>query len=844
MSINEQYLPININESLPDSRSLIMPHQEEAVKAMKKYFKLGKNVANRSGLVVMPTGSGKTFTAVNWLMTDAVSSGYKVIWLVHRQELVEQTFQEFRSQAPLLKKSQVKKFKVLPVSGVHLSMSSARRADVYVCSIQSVANKYGYRHISGILGSAGKEKVVVVIDEAHHAVNASYQKVLNRIRTLNPNMVLLGLTATPYRMNESEQRKLQSMFNVNKNISKGTGVKGFVYEVTLKQLLTSGFLADPKYKPVYTEITGELEYGLSAEDQKFFNKFGELSERLKNQIAKSTVRNDIILNEYLDNKDFYGKTIVFAVNQIHAETLSKRFNEAGIPCDFAVSSRPDAQNVIKRFKDNEFKVLINVQILTEGSDVPDIQTVFLTRQTNSDSLLMQMIGRGLRGEEAGGTKTANIVAFHDSWNVLMHWIDPGTLDIFEDEESEDLSPDGTIVLPEIEPNQNADKKESDENTSVNDKELAKKLHEIYIKLYESAKASVTKETGEIIFPVGWYTISDVNAENHRLLVFDSQEQIYQNISSNISLIVDSISAQQLLEIYFENASVKPDVYELNMFLDYINDTGEMPEYYSFEERDRFDPSSIAKIMLDYSTDRTKQELWLEELYKNNSILEDIYRYFFAFKKTVFDTLKEKTDTKLIAEDERQEYNIIPDYFNLNDLLKEVLEMYPKLTTNGLVMVAWSNDIVRDWFGLCVKYPDGTYQIRINKVLSSPSIDKEIIKYLLFHELLHQNGYWDHDDEFRSREWQYPDSAELDSDLDSLRLKYNLEEKFKDSVSTEFYEKPTEANTSVAEENEPKPPVFNKNAKGVQSGFKYCRNCGNKLPETAKFCDKCGEKTEY
>lgn len=844
MSINEQYLPININESLPDSRSLIMPHQEEAVKAMKKYFKLGKNVANRSGLVVMPTGSGKTFTAVNWLMTDAVSSGYKVIWLVHRQELVEQTFQEFRSQAPLLKKSQVKKFKVLPVSGVHLSMSSARRADVYVCSIQSVANKYGYRHISGILGSAGKEKVVVVIDEAHHAVNASYQKVLNRIRTLNPNMVLLGLTATPYRMNESEQRKLQSMFNVNKNISKGTGVKGFVYEVTLKQLLTSGFLADPKYKPVYTEITGELEYGLSAEDQKFFNKFGELSERLKNQIAKSTVRNDIILNEYLDNKDFYGKTIVFAVNQIHAETLSKRFNEAGIPCDFAVSSRPDAQNVIKRFKDNEFKVLINVQILTEGSDVPDIQTVFLTRQTNSDSLLMQMIGRGLRGEEAGGTKTANIVAFHDSWNVLMHWIDPGTLDIFEDEESEDLSPDGTIVLPEIEPNQNADKKESDENTSVNDKELAKKLHEIYIKLYESAKASVTKETGEIIFPVGWYTISDVNAENHRLLVFDSQEQIYQNISSNISLIVDSISAQQLLEIYFENASVKPDVYELNMFLDYINDTGEMPEYYSFEERDRFDPSSIAKIMLDYSTDRTKQELWLEELYKNNSILEDIYRYFFAFKKTVFDTLKEKTDTKLIAEDERQEYNIIPDYFNLNDLLKEVLEMYPKLTTNGLVMMAWSNDIVRDWFGLCVKYPDGTYQIRINKVLSSPSIDKEIIKYLLFHELLHQNGYWDHDDEFRSREWQYPDSAELDSDLDSLRLKYNLEEKFKDSVSTEFYEKPTEANTSVAEENEPKPPVFNKNAKGVQSGFKYCRNCGNKLPETAKFCDKCGEKTEY
>ena len=88
MAVNERYLPININESMADSRSLIMPHQSEAVKAMTKYFKLKKDMPDRSGVVVMPTGSGKTYTAITWLLKDAVAIGYKVVWLVHRQEHV------------------------------------------------------------------------------------------------------------------------------------------------------------------------------------------------------------------------------------------------------------------------------------------------------------------------------------------------------------------------------------------------------------------------------------------------------------------------------------------------------------------------------------------------------------------------------------------------------------------------------------------------------------------------------------------------------------------------------------------------------------------------------------
>lgn len=172
-------------------------------------------------------------------------------------------------------------------------------------------------------------------------------------------------------------------------------------------------------------------------------------------------------------------------------------------------------------------------------------------------------------------------------------------------------------------------------------------------------------------------------------------------------------------------------------------------------------------------------------------------------------------------------------------MSEVLEMYPKLTTTGLLRVAWSHNIVRKWFGLCIQYRDGTYQILINKLVSSPEIDAEIIKYLLFHELLHQNGYWNHAEAFRLREWQYPNSAELDSVLDSLQLKYNLDEIMKNSVYDEKANKPETTPDQIKIE-----PVFNPNAKGVQTGFKYCRNCGNKLPDTARFCDKCGENMTY
>lgn len=843
--MNYHYDYIDIKNSTRDNRNLIMPHQQAAVDAMTDYFKLDKDIENRSGIVVMPTGSGKTFTAVNWLLTQGVANGYRVLWLVHRQELVEQTYNEFVKQSPILRNAGINKLRILPVSGRHAHMSTAYKSDIYVCSIASVANKYGYRFIDRMLGAQGKRKLIVVIDEAHHGVASNYQKVLNRITNLNPNRVLLGLTATPKRMTEYDQKKLQTLFRINYNIEHNVGTKGYVYEITLKDLIASRFLAVPKYVPIDTQLIGEVEFDCTAEDEAFFAQYYELSEKLKNNIAKSSARNSIILKQYLDNREKYGKTLIFAINQGHAETLCEEFTKAGVSCDYVISSRNDSQKVIERFKNNEFDVLINVQIMTEGSDVPNIQTVFLTRETNSESLLLQMIGRALRGPKANGTELAYIVSFHDKWEIFASWLDPKELDIFDDDGNDEVL-DEMEELPEVETNMEnlealAKPINVEQITELVTEDIIS-VREVYLKLYHLMKANLLSEEKQTASVVGWYSVINDDGEDVKLLVFDTQLSSYDSISKNIKFLVNRATPELLLDIYFDNCESKPDEIELQFLVDYIDEFCEMPPYFEITKLKLLDPSEIYITMNKLFSEDEDKENWLKRLYDSNSVLQQIYHYFFAFKKTVLDAGNENVDANIVtAQAEREKYNYVENYYDLNELLNEVVDMFPKLTTDNLIKIAWSNDFIIKWCAKCsnVIIDEKVYfQINVNKIFSSPNIDREIVKYLIFHELLHSNGYWNHDIDFRNREWQYPNSAEYDGILDTLGLEYNMDEIYSHAVSDEVYDL---TNATIIDKPE---PAFNKNANGVQEGFKYCRNCGNKLPNSAAFCDKCGSNTNY
>src|SRR5262249_43256015 len=129
-------------------------------------------------------------------------------------------------------------------------------------------------------------------------------------------------------------------------------------------------------------------------------------------------------------------TIIFVDRWYQCEQLRGMLESRGVRADVLYSHTtqidggPEVRNrrtaddnheALERFRHGKIDVLINVRMLTEGTDVPDVSTVFLTRQTTSQVLLTQMIGRALRRRLFGGTDRAYIVSFVDNWKHLINW---------------------------------------------------------------------------------------------------------------------------------------------------------------------------------------------------------------------------------------------------------------------------------------------------------------------------------------------------------------------------------------------------------------------------------------
>jgi superfamily II DNA or RNA helicase len=209
-----------------------------------------------------------------------------------------------------------------------------------------------------------------------------------------------------------------------------------VHKVDLKELIRVGILSEPRFKEVPTGMDFSKEF-TEQDIQKIKNfDIDSIGQDTANTIGQSRERNRTIVDHYLEHQDVYKHTLVFALNQANAIALNKMFNEAGIASEYVISGVGDAvtgvmtnftrENTekIQRFRDERIQVMINVNILTEGTDIPNVQSVFLARPTISTILMTQMIGRGLRGVKAGGTKEAYIVSFIDSWNDQLAWVSP------------------------------------------------------------------------------------------------------------------------------------------------------------------------------------------------------------------------------------------------------------------------------------------------------------------------------------------------------------------------------------------------------------------------------------
>ena len=707
-------------------------YQEDAVKAMKKHF-----IDNDAygGILVMPTGSGKSRTAAYFLIREMISRGYQILWLAHRHMLIDQAADCFYRYAGLSKivNPEIKRYRISCISGEHQSMSQAGKHEVIVASIASVCRSK--EHLSRILA----DKVMIVVDEAHHTYAPTYRETIKFIRKCRKNVKLLGLTATPVRANYKDSAELLKIFD-----------NTIVYSIKLKDLIVSGVLATPVF--IRKETYEEFEPQISIDEERLIRRYGELPETLVSKIAASNTRNQLIVDEYINNKEKYGKTLIFAMNVLHCRFLCDEFKKRRIKCDVIYNGKKDNKAVIDNFKQNKLDVLINVNIMTEGTDVPDIQTVFITRPTQSETLLMQMIGRGLRGISANGTDKLNIVDFHDKWDVFNKWLDPQWVLGKEDDEE--------------------DEKEKPHPRKSN---LKKYDWNLCIEIYKSIVFRHLAAKKNVMLPTGWYTLIDKDGELYYMLVFESQlAGLIQMMKEKYFWKDDNnFDGKQALKQYFRGFGDLPKSDELDMLIDNVRNNEEPPIFHSFENRKKIEPYYVAIAAKENGRDIIE---YSGEVYDSFPVASEIYNSREEYIMKVCEARIYGNTERIIGQKvEELPLELIPfdrtPFYDLDELVQEVKDEMFGGKFDGLGTITWTDKAYRRYYG--IHYGD-THKIMINTVLNSKDVPREVVKYIIYHEMLHYNNM-SHDSAFRKLEHEYPDYEKWDHFLDSNMLQFDIKE---------------------------------------------------------------------
>ncbi len=405
------------------------PHQTAALAKMNDWYRGG--ASPKGGILALPTGGGKTFTAVHFLCNNPLSDGYKVLWLAHTHHLLEQAFNAFDSGVLRYVREPRDAIAIRVVSGTpgHYAPREIEATDdVVVATLQTVTHAHREKHASLLkfLASANG-KLIVVFDEAHHSPAPSYRKLLEALRA-DHGATLLGLTATPTYSNESKRGWLAKLFP-----------QGVIAQARATDLIMAEILARPKFHPHTTSVKPEFN---ERDYQKWLGTFRDIPEDVIEHLARNSERNETIAATYVEDRATFGKTIIFTDRWFQCEAIVEALGKRGVKAGAVYShvdttlsyekrekrDRDENAKVLQRFRDNELDVLVNVKMLTEGTDLPDAQTVFITRQTTSQILMTQMIGRALRGPKFGGTAEAHIVLFMDEWQHAIRFASFGDLE--------------------------------------------------------------------------------------------------------------------------------------------------------------------------------------------------------------------------------------------------------------------------------------------------------------------------------------------------------------------------------------------------------------------------------
>lgn len=340
----------------------LRPYQQEAKKRIFAEWESGSDKT----LLVLPTGCGKTIVFAK-VTEDCVRMGGRVLILAHRGELLEQAAD-----------------KLLKSTGLGCAVEKAEEScldswfRVVVGSVQTLMREKRLARFSEDYFD------YIIIDEAHHVLSESYQRILDHFSAAK----VLGVTATPDR---GDMKNLGQVFD------------SLAYEYTLPQAIRDGYLSPIKAVtiPLKLDISG---VSTQAGDYKA-SDIGDALEPYLYQIADE-------MRRYCKDR----KTVVFLPLVSTSQKFRDILNERGFRAAEVNGNSADRATVLADFDSGRYNVLCNSMLLTEGWDCPSVDCVIVLRPTKVRGLYCQMVGRGTRLCE-GKTE---LLLFDFLWHTERH----------------------------------------------------------------------------------------------------------------------------------------------------------------------------------------------------------------------------------------------------------------------------------------------------------------------------------------------------------------------------------------------------------------------------------------
>lgn len=388
--------------------------QEEVLDGIKAIVSEG--MSRRRAVVSLPTGGGKTRVTVEAaikLVLKPDGPRRLVLWIAQTDELCEQAVQAFR-QVWLNVGATDTDLRIIRLWGgnPNPSMQDPGKPVVVVSSIQTLNVRMANPDLSWL-----QKPGLCIVDECHHAITPSYTSLLKFLDAEAPRPgstptdepPLLGLSASPFRTDDSESLRLARRFDSRWLPSNQAELHAKLHQ--------QGVLAHV--------ISEELESGTSlteAEQQKLASipepwdsfELENALESINQRLGGVPERNEALVQRIREASE---KSILVFTNSVdHASELAARLNHCGIPAAAVSGKTPAAARryFLDRFKGGEIRVLCNHSVLSTGFDAPKTDMVLISRTVFSPVRYMQMVGRGLRGVKNGGKPRCRIVTVMDN----------------------------------------------------------------------------------------------------------------------------------------------------------------------------------------------------------------------------------------------------------------------------------------------------------------------------------------------------------------------------------------------------------------------------------------------